>query len=116
MDIFNLSGKAIIAGVGETAMGKHPGKSSLALHALASKLALADAGLSKSDIDGVLTCGSLVDNWPHHSGAFCEYFDIQPKYTDTVTQGGGWKLHDGSICRYVDSEWGLSSRFDGGSG
>jgi acetyl-CoA acetyltransferase len=88
METFNLSGKAIIAGVGETAMGKLPGKSSLALHALASKLALEDTGLTKSDIDGVLTCGSLVDNWPHHSGAFCEYFDIQPKYTDTVTQGG----------------------------
>ncbi len=83
-----LSGKGVIVGVGETAMGKLPGKSSLALHALASRLALEDAGLTKADIDGILTAGSLVDNWPHHSGAFCEYFGIQPKYTNTVTQGG----------------------------
>jgi acetyl-CoA acetyltransferase len=84
----NVSGKAAIAGVGETPMGRLPGKSSMALHALASRLALEDAGMDKGDIDGVLTVGSMVDSFPHHSGAFCEYLGIRPKYTDTVTQGG----------------------------
>lgn len=80
--------QAAIVGVGETRMGKLPGLSSLALHAQAAKLALEDAGLAKSDIDGVLTVGSLVDSWPHHSGAVCEYLGILPAYTDTVAQGG----------------------------
>jgi acetyl-CoA acetyltransferase len=69
-------------------MGRLPGSSSLALHAQAAKAALEDAGLSKADIDGVLTVGSLVDQWPHHSGALCEYLGITPAYADSVAQGG----------------------------
>ena len=60
----------------------------MALHALAARAALEDAGLAKSQIDGVLTVGSLVDIYPHHSGAFCESLGLLPAYTDTVAQGG----------------------------
>jgi acetyl-CoA acetyltransferase len=80
--------RVAICGIGETNIGKFPGASSLQNHAIATKLALEDAGLSKTDIDGVLTVGSLVENWPHHSGAVSEYLGIKPKYTNTMTQGG----------------------------
>lgn len=106
----SLCGKAAIAGVGETPMGRLPGYSAMALHALAAKHALSDAGLAKDDIDGVLTVGSLVDRYPHHSGALCEYLGIRPAYTDTVMQGGAGSctmvqyaamLVSSGVCRAV---------------
>ncbi|MFN2613705.1 MAG: thiolase family protein, partial [Actinomycetota bacterium] len=47
--------RAAIAGVGVTAFGKLPGRTSWSLQAEAVKRALDDAGLNKSDIDGLLT-------------------------------------------------------------
>lgn len=40
-----LRGEAVIAGAGDTAMGKLPGHGSLVLHALAARFALEDACL-----------------------------------------------------------------------
>src|SRR6266850_855407 len=45
-----------ITGVGLTSYGKHEGSSTLGLMSKAAELAIADAGLKRSDIDGVL-CG-----------------------------------------------------------
>ena len=51
----NLTGSGCaIVGVGATTYGKTPGRSSFALNAEAIIAAVADAGLSKQDIDGVL--------------------------------------------------------------
>ncbi|HKQ32643.1 MAG TPA: hypothetical protein VJV40_05520, partial [Thermodesulfobacteriota bacterium] len=44
--------KIVIAGVGETEQGKIPDKSSFHFLSLASKLAIEDAGIKKSDVDG----------------------------------------------------------------
>ena len=51
----SLSDKVAIVGVGATAQGKLPGRSSLDLGLEAFRRALDDAGLKKSDIDGILT-------------------------------------------------------------
>ncbi len=80
--------RAAIVGVGETKMGRFPDRSSLALHAEATKLALEDAGMTKKDIDGVLTVGSMVGSSAHHWGDVCEYMNIEPAYADTVQNGG----------------------------
>jgi acetyl-CoA acetyltransferase len=67
----------VIVGVGESsAVGAVPGKSSLLLHAEAAAAALADAGLTKEDVDGVLTNESYLDYHVRHSMAFAEYFGI----------------------------------------
>lgn len=67
----------VIVGVGESAaVGVVPGKSSLMLHAEAALAALADAGLRKEDVDGVLTNESYLDYHVRHSMAFAEYFGI----------------------------------------
>ena len=47
-----------IVGIGETEQGKIPGKSSFYFLSQASKLAIEDAGIQKSDIDGVITAFS----------------------------------------------------------
>jgi acetyl-CoA acetyltransferase len=50
-----LSGAAAIAGIGATEFSKDSGRSELRLAAEATRAALADAGLSPSDVDGMVT-------------------------------------------------------------
>ncbi len=71
-----------IVGVAESdEMGTVPNKSSLQHHAEAAHNALADAGLSKSDVDGLFTAG-------FSTLATAEYLGIQPGYTDNTSVGG----------------------------
>ena len=50
-----LSGKAAIAGIGATEFSKDSGRSELRLAAESVRAALADAGLSATDVDGLVT-------------------------------------------------------------
>src|SRR3954468_5129595 len=50
-----LSGKAAIAGIGATEFSKESGRSELQLSAEATLAALADAGLTPGDVDGLVT-------------------------------------------------------------
>src|SRR6267142_3666295 len=52
----SCSAMSFITGVGLTAFGRHEGSSSLDLMSKAAELAIADAGLKCSEIDGIL-CG-----------------------------------------------------------
>lgn len=71
-----------IVGVAESdEMGTVPNKSSLQHHAEAAHNALADAGLSKSDVDGLFTAG-------FSTMAIAEYLGIQPSFTDNTSVGG----------------------------
>ena len=71
-----------IVGVAESdVMGTVPNKSSLQHHAEAAHNALEDAGLSKSDVDGLLTAG-------FSPLATAEYMGIQPGFTDNTSVGG----------------------------
>jgi acetyl-CoA acetyltransferase len=83
-----LSGSAAIVGVAESdELGKLPDKSALQLHAEAAHNALADAGIDKSEVDGLLTAGySTYD--------LGEYLGIQPHYTDaTIVGGASFVIH-----------------------
>jgi acetyl-CoA acetyltransferase len=51
----SLSGRAAIAGVGETLVGKSPDSTVMGLHLQAVKAALDDAGLAPGDVDGIVT-------------------------------------------------------------
>ncbi len=78
----NLSGASEIVGVAESdEIGKVPHKSPLAHHAEAALNALEDAGLSRDDVDGLLTAGwSTLD--------VGEYLGIEPRFTDSTSVGG----------------------------
>lgn len=82
--------KAIIAGIGETPIGKLPDHSVLGLYALAAKAAIEDAGIDWSHVDGLITCGSLVDHYPRHALVVAEYLGIceQMKYVETPQLSG----------------------------
>ena len=62
-----------IVGIGETEQGKIPGKSSLDFLSHASKLAIEDAGILKSDVDGIITAFSLVEETFMHCTTFADY-------------------------------------------
>ncbi len=71
-----------IVGVAESdQMGTVPNKSSLQHHAEAAYNALEDAGLRKSDVNGLLTAG-------FSTLATAEYLGIQPSFTDNTSVGG----------------------------
>jgi len=79
----DLSGKYAIVGVAESdEMGTVPHKSALQLHAEAARNAIADAGLTKNDIDAVFSAGRMF------STETAEYLGIRPRYIDGTSVGG----------------------------
>lgn len=80
--------KIAIAGVGETEQGKIPNKSSFHFLSEASKIAIEDAGIKKSDVDGLVTAFSLVEHTFMHCTTFADYFGMKPKFFSSVAVGG----------------------------
>lgn len=93
MNNLHWNKRIAIVGLGETKIGAVPDKNSLQLYAEASKKAIEDAGLSKNDIDGVLTAGTYMHNYLMHSMVISEYLHIRPQYSSTVLIGGVSAVH-----------------------
>jgi len=81
----NLRGSAAITGIGTAGVGQAPGRSHLELLAEASKKALAEAGLSMKDVDGLFT-SNLVNFFPTLTVG--EYLGIRPKVAAGTNIGG----------------------------
>src|SRR6267154_4980803 len=78
---------AVIGAAETTGLGTLPGMSMIELHAQAARNALADAGLTPSDIDGIATAGPLPMEVSHHLG-------ITPRWLDGTMVGGcSFMLH-----------------------
>jgi len=79
---------SFITGVGLTPYGSHPDKNTLDLMSEAADSALADAQLSRRDIDG-LVCGYST-TMPHLmlSTVFAEHFGLNPAYAHAIQLGG----------------------------
>ena len=81
-----------ITGVGLTSYGKHEGSSSFSLMSQAATLAISDAGLKRTDIDGVLCGYSTVSPHIMLATVFAEHFGIRPSYAHAVQVGGATGL------------------------
>lgn len=79
---------SFLIGSGLTRYGRHEGRGTLDLMTEATDLALADAGLGRSDIDG-LVCGYST-TLPHLMLAtvFAEHYGLKPAYAHAVQLGG----------------------------
>ena len=81
-----------ITGVGLTSYGKHEGLTSLDLMSMAAELAIADAGLARANIDGILCGYSTVSPHIMLATVFAEHFGIRPAYAHAVQVGGATGL------------------------
>ena len=84
----SLRGKVAVIGIGLSAVGKVPGRSPLSLAAEAARNALADAGVAKSEVDGVLSSHAFASPFHRFSVAFSEYFGIRPTFSNTLQVSG----------------------------
>ncbi len=84
----SLRGKVAVIGIGMSAVGKVPGRSPLSLAAEAARNALSDAGVTKSDVDGVLSSHAFASPFHRFSVAFSEYFGIRPSFSNTLQVSG----------------------------
>ena len=84
----DISGKYAIVGVGESDVGRHLGRTGMALHLEAITRALADAGLEKSAVDGLLTRPSRSDPQFNYSAVLAGRLGIEPTYFTDVALGG----------------------------
>ena len=83
---------SFVTGVGLTSYGKHEGLSSLDLMSKAAELAIADAGLKRAEIDGILCGYSTVSPHIMLATVFAEHFGIRPSYAHAVQVGGATGL------------------------
>jgi acetyl-CoA acetyltransferase len=86
--VTGISGKYAIVGVGESEVGRHLGRTGMALHLEAITRALADAGLEKSALDGLLTRPSRSDPQFNYSAVLAGRLGIDPTYFSDVALGG----------------------------
>lgn len=84
----SISGKTAIVGVGATAFGKRPGRSSWSLQAEAIARALDDAGLTKNDIDGLFTEPPFSEPLLLHGHNLGRYLGLKTNYLSTISIGG----------------------------
>ncbi len=88
MSEFTLRNKAIIAGVGESDIGKVPDMTGLGLNAQAARRAVADAGLKMADIDGLLTAYSMTEPYFMLGSVLSEYLGLKPRLCASMVAGG----------------------------
>lgn len=94
----NIAGATAIAGVGNTRQGELPGRSANEIAVEAIELALREAGLSKSDVDGLITCRNVRSEIGNDEqiGLLA---GLSPKYSATLWYGTGeFSLHLGVMA------------------
>src|SRR5215217_2679969 len=117
----SLRGKAAVVGVAESDLGEvGPGFTPLDLIGQATLRALEDAGLAKSDVDGLFSASAY-----HHMPTLSvgEYLGIRPRYSDATSMGGSsFVSHlfhaaaaiDAGLCEVALITYGSTQRSGGG--
>jgi acetyl-CoA acetyltransferase len=80
--------RAVIAGIGATAFGKLPGRSTLSLNVEACRRALEDAGIEKGEVDAVLVKVPTSEHQFMYGQKLCEALGVQPRIGGAWDQGG----------------------------
>jgi acetyl-CoA acetyltransferase len=79
---------AAIVGIGESAVGQVPDRSTLQLQSDAARAALADAGLAFEDIDGLITTPVRTEAWNMPCGVVASHMGVQASYLATIDVAG----------------------------
>ncbi len=83
-----LSGKVVIAGIGHTAFGKHPGRGTVSLNVEAIRKALADAGVDKGQVDGLMVKAPTSKFEMMYAQKLAEALGMQPRIGGVYDHGG----------------------------
>lgn len=88
-----------VVGIGETEQGRLPGRDHWDLLVDAARRAIHDSGLTKNDIDGVVTCGSFVEPHAREHLKLADMLGIPLRtFTDATSMGGS---SGAAIIRYA---------------
>ncbi len=85
----SLRGKVAIVGAADTPVGVVPDRTATELCVDAALAAIADAGIGKHEVDGLITCNAMSQPMLYHAEAIAEYLQIFPRYCLAVGAGGG---------------------------
>ncbi|MBV8772026.1 MAG: thiolase family protein [Deltaproteobacteria bacterium] len=88
----NMKNRVAIVGVADTEVGVVPQYSATQLYVRAARLALEDAGITKDQVDGLITCASWAEPYLYHAEMIAEYMQIFPRYCMGAPAGGGTTL------------------------
>ncbi|MBP6819092.1 MAG: thiolase family protein [Ferrovibrio sp.] len=83
-----MVGQSVIAGIGNTAYGKHPGRDRVSLIVEACANALADAGIEKDVVDGVLVKMANAEPSFLYGQKVAEALGLKPHVGASLDQGG----------------------------
>jgi len=78
----------VIVGIGETRVGKHPGRTSVGLQAEAVMRALGDAGIERSQLDGLYALGPYATGSSQHALGLLEYMGLSIPHPISFDVGG----------------------------
>ena len=84
----NSDNAVYIAGVAESPLGKVADQTELSMMALAAREALAEAGMTIRDVDGLFVRFRTNEAYLEHTVEFGEYLGIQPRFADSTDIGG----------------------------
>lgn len=87
-----MKNRVAIVGVADTEVGVVPQYSATQLYVRAARLALEDAGITKDQVDGLITCASWAEPYLYHAEMIAEYMQIFPRYCMGAPAGGGTTL------------------------
>jgi acetyl-CoA acetyltransferase len=83
-----MNDAAFIIGIGETEVGRFPGRNAVDLQAEAVRLALADCGIAKDRVDALFAVGSYVRPLQFHAMSLADHLGMAPSFCATVDVGG----------------------------
>ena len=85
MKLHDLRGAVAVAGVGHAGLGQAQGYTEMEILVQAAQRAVADAGLSMRDIDGICTASVAAPMW---AMPVIEHLGIRPTFIDSTMLGG----------------------------
>jgi acetyl-CoA acetyltransferase len=88
MSTDSLRGKVAIVGAADTEVGIIADMGATQLCVDAARRVLDDAGITKDQIDGLITCNSMAEPYMYHAETIAEYMQIFPHYCMAIGAGG----------------------------
>ena len=83
-----MAARAVIAGIGQTAFGKLPGRSTISMNIEACRAALADAGVEKDAVDALLVKVPTSRVEMMYGQTLAEAMGLEPRFGGVFDQGG----------------------------